>query len=140
MGQTQRPGMSCGSMAVLAGLAVGAASPVASATWSVLIADTRTGEIAVGSATCLTGINLRSETPVLLLGRGAATAQSAVDSSGRNRARIFSGFARGLGPGEIFAELAATMILGLPLGFYLGMGVIIAGLVITRVYLAKVEN
>ena len=39
-----------------------------------------------------------------------------------------------------FAELAATMILGLPLGFYLGVGVIIAGLVITRVYLAKIEN
>ncbi len=39
-----------------------------------------------------------------------------------------------------FAELAATMILGLPLGVYLGLGVIIAGLVITRVYLAKIEN
>lgn len=39
-----------------------------------------------------------------------------------------------------FAELAATMILGLPLGVYLGLGVIIAGLVITRIYLAKIEN
>ena len=39
-----------------------------------------------------------------------------------------------------FAEFAAQMILGLPLGFYLGVGVIIAGLVITRVYLAKIEN
>ena len=39
-----------------------------------------------------------------------------------------------------FADFAAQMILGLPLGFYLGMGVIIAGLVITRIYLAKIEN
>ena len=39
-----------------------------------------------------------------------------------------------------FAELAATMILGLPLGFYLGMGVIIAGLVNTRAYLARIES
>jgi putative solute:sodium symporter small subunit len=39
-----------------------------------------------------------------------------------------------------FAELAATMILGLPLGFYLGIGVIISGLVITRIYLSKVEG
>lgn len=39
-----------------------------------------------------------------------------------------------------FAELAATMILGLPLGVYLGLGLIISGLVITRVYLAKIEN
>ena len=38
------------------------------------------------------------------------------------------------------AEFAATMILGLPLGFYLGIGVIISGLVITRIYLAKIEN
>ncbi len=39
-----------------------------------------------------------------------------------------------------FAEFAATMIFGLPLGFYLGIGLIIAGLVITRIYLAKIEN
>lgn len=38
-----------------------------------------------------------------------------------------------------FAELAATMVLGLPLGFLLGVGMIIAGLVITRIYLIKVE-
>ena len=38
-----------------------------------------------------------------------------------------------------FAELAATMIFGLPLGFYLGIGLIISGLIITRIYLAKVE-
>ena len=39
-----------------------------------------------------------------------------------------------------FADLAATMIFGLPLGFYLGIGLIISGLVITRIYLAKVEG
>lgn len=39
-----------------------------------------------------------------------------------------------------FAELAATMVLGLPLGFWLGMGLIISGLVITRIYLTKVEG
>ena len=39
-----------------------------------------------------------------------------------------------------FAELAATDVLGLPLGFLLGIGMIIAGLVITRIYLAKVEG
>ena len=39
-----------------------------------------------------------------------------------------------------FAEFAARMILGLPLGVYLGLGLIISGLVITRIYLAKIEN
>ncbi len=40
---------------------------------------------------------------------------------------------------EAAAELAARMILGLPLGFYLGVAMIIAGLVIVRYYLARVE-
>jgi putative solute:sodium symporter small subunit len=39
-----------------------------------------------------------------------------------------------------FADLAARMVLGLPLGFWLGIGVIIAGLIITRIYLSKVEG
>ena len=39
-----------------------------------------------------------------------------------------------------FADFAAQMVLGLPVGFWLGMGVIISGLIITRVYLAKIEN
>ena len=40
-----------------------------------------------------------------------------------------------------FADLAATdVIFGLPLGFILGIGLIIAGLVITRIYLSKVEG
>ncbi len=38
-----------------------------------------------------------------------------------------------------FATVAATMVFGLPLGFILGIGLIIAGLIITRIYLAKVE-
>jgi len=61
-----------------------AATP-ASATWSILIADTRTGEFVVGSATCLTGFDLATETPVVLTGIGAITAQSSVDSQGLNR-------------------------------------------------------
>ena len=39
-----------------------------------------------------------------------------------------------------FAELAATTVLGLPLGFWLGIIVIVSGLIITRIYLAKVEG
>lgn len=40
-----------------------------------------------------------------------------------------------------FADLAATeVLLGLPLGFVLGIGPIIAGLIITRIYLSKIEG
>lgn len=95
-------------IALTGGVALSLATSTASATWSILITDTRTGEIAIGSATCVPNINLRSSTPVLILGRGAVTAQSAVDVSGGNRARVFSGFARGLTPDQILADLAAN--------------------------------
>lgn len=87
----------------LAALA-GAAAP-ASATWSILIADTRTGEIALGSATCLTNIDLRENTPVLITGRGALTAQSAVDTEGFNRGLARDLILDGLTPDDILLEL-----------------------------------
>ena len=85
-------------------LAAGAGQ--ASATWSILIVDTRTGEIALGSATCLTSLDLRELTPVLIAGKGAVTAQSAGDTSGRNRARIRDGLIRGVALEDILSELA----------------------------------
>lgn len=40
-----------------------------------------------------------------------------------------------------FADLAATdVVFGLPLGFVLGIGMIVAGLIITRIYLSKLEG
>jgi len=87
----------------LAGLAL--AAPTAHATWSILIVDTRTGEIAVGSATCVTGIDLREETPVIVTGVGAATAQSAVDQTGQNRVFLRDRLLEGLSPDEILDAL-----------------------------------
>ena len=92
--------------ALAAAAALLACAGSAHATWSILLVDTRTGEIALGSATCLTSFDLRAGTPVIITGVGAATAQSFVDSSGRNRVRIRDGLALGLTPAEIFADLA----------------------------------
>ena len=40
-----------------------------------------------------------------------------------------------------FAELAATkVVFGLPLGFVLGIAMIIAGLIITRIHLSRIEG
>jgi uncharacterized membrane protein (DUF485 family) len=39
-----------------------------------------------------------------------------------------------------FAEFAAYSVFGLPLGFLLGIGLILMGLIITRIYLTKVEG
>lgn len=84
------------------------ASPVC-ATWSILIIDTRTGEIAIGSATCLTGFNLRAITPVLRVGRGAACAQAAVNiNSVANRQVIWNMLQTFASPQQILAALAAA--------------------------------
>src|ERR1043165_5145275 len=83
-----------------------AASP-ASATWSIILVDTRTGEIAVGSCTCLSSFDLRDNTPGLIPLVGAATAQSSVDSTGQNRVFIRDRLAQGLSPDQILTQLAS---------------------------------
>lgn len=83
-----------------------AAAPVASATWSIIIIDTRTGEVGLASATCLTGFDLRANTPVLIPGVGGATAQSFVDSTGQNRVKVRDLLVQGAHPDDILAALA----------------------------------
>ncbi len=92
--------------ALLAAAATLAAAAPALATWSIILIDTRTGEIAVGSATCLANFDLQANTPVLLTGIGAATAQSFVDSTGQNRVYIRDRLALGWTPADILAGLA----------------------------------
>ncbi|MFG0260040.1 MAG: DUF1028 domain-containing protein, partial [Phycisphaerales bacterium JB041] len=88
------------ALAATAGLAA-----QAGATWSIILIDTRTGEIAVASATCLTSFDLQAGTPVLIPGIGAATAQSSVDQGGYNRVFIRDCLLEGLNPTEIVAQL-----------------------------------
>jgi hypothetical protein len=88
-------------------LSAAAVTSPAHATWSIILIDTRTGEIAVGSATCLTGFDLRANTPVLIPGVGAATAQSFVDTTGQNRVFIRDRLALGFAPPAIITQLAS---------------------------------
>lgn len=85
---------------------VAAAGAPASATWSILIADTRTGEIALASATCVSGIDLREHTPVIVTGVGACTAQSVVDTTGQNKVFVRDRFLQGVAPEDIVTALA----------------------------------
>lgn len=90
-------------------LALAASSIIAapaSATWSIIIIDTRTGEIALGSATCLTGFDLQANTPVIVRGVGGATAQSFVDSTSQNRTLIRDQLALGTDPADILQLLS----------------------------------
>lgn len=80
----------------------------AHATWSIIIIDTSTREIAVGSATCLTSFDLLRGLPVVRVDVGAAAAQSSIDVGGANRVRIWNGLINGDDPSAILALLASV--------------------------------
>ena len=88
-------------------LAAGALAASASATWSIIIVDTSSREIAVGSATCLTNFDLLRGLPVVRVDVGAAAAQSVIDSGAINRMRIWNGLINGDSPEAILALLAS---------------------------------
>ncbi|MEQ8770308.1 MAG: DUF1028 domain-containing protein [Phycisphaerales bacterium] len=96
-----------GAFRPIAGAAalVACAAGSADATWSILIADTRTGEIALASATCVTGIDLRENTAVIVTGVGAVTAQSVVDQTGQNKVFARDRLLDGLTPDEVLLAL-----------------------------------
>lgn len=87
-------------------LFLGLCLPAARATWSIVVVNTRTGEVAVASATCLDGFDLEFFLPVIVPGVGAAAAQSIVDSSGVNRRKIWDLLQAGVDPQSIVQQLA----------------------------------
>jgi uncharacterized Ntn-hydrolase superfamily protein len=89
---------------LIAGLAL---APAAHATWSIVLTDSRTGEVAVGSATCLTGFDLKQASPVIVVGKGSAAAQSLVDATGANRLTIRDGLLAATAPDMILRQLQA---------------------------------
>jgi uncharacterized Ntn-hydrolase superfamily protein len=78
-----------------------------SATWSIVVVNLRTREVGVVGATCLEDFNLRKGIAVIVVGEGAAAAQSFVDTSGDNRRLIYFDFKDASStPAEILAALA----------------------------------
>jgi hypothetical protein len=67
----------------------------ARATWSIVVTNPTTGEVAAASATCVKNYWLEKGTPVLVVGRGVATAQSWLDVLGSNRLIIWNGLHAG---------------------------------------------
>ncbi|MCC7291237.1 MAG: DUF1028 domain-containing protein [Phycisphaerales bacterium] len=92
------------SLAVFA--LVAAMAPICKATWSIVIVDTRTKEVAIGSATCLTGYDLLALTPVMRVGVGGAAVQSAGDFGGTRRPIIRREFLNESTPKEILEVLS----------------------------------
>ena len=80
----------------------------AAATWSIVFVDSRTGEMGIASATCLANFDLQANSPVVVVGRGMAAAQSSVDVGGANRTRIRDALLAGTNPAAILQQLAAA--------------------------------
>ncbi|MEM8712308.1 MAG: DUF1028 domain-containing protein [Planctomycetota bacterium] len=80
----------------------------ASATYSIVVINHRTGEVGVAVATCIPGYTLKNGVPVIRVGVGAAACQSFLDLDGDNRELINDSFIQGLTPDEILALLAAS--------------------------------
>ncbi len=80
-------------------------APQALATWSIVVMNTRTGEVGVASATCLANLNLARHLPLIMVGEGAAAAQSALDAGVVNRGRIWNAMLAGDDPQTILDML-----------------------------------
>lgn len=100
VGRGVAPALFAGALG-LSGLLTSAAD----ATWSIIIVDTRTKEIAIGSATCLVFFDLQRGASVVVPEVGAAAAQSYVDGSGQNRLTIYQQLKLGTDPSEILEIL-----------------------------------
>ena len=94
------------SLALLGILLLAAPS---SATWSIVVVNLKTREVAVATATCLANFNIRFGVPVIVVGEGAAAAQSLLDTFGTNRRLIYFSFRdTDETPAEILARLEET--------------------------------
>ena len=93
-------------VAVLTLLGVSATSPSAHATWSIVIADSETKEVAVGTVTCLNNYDLLAIVPVVVVCKGAAACQASGDFYGQRRPIIFQQLMLGTPPSQILTMLA----------------------------------
>lgn len=85
----------------------------ASATWSVIALDKKTGRVVVASATCVAQANLerfpakdlRDIQAIVVPGKGVAAAQAAVDRTRANQKLIFAELQKDTAPEDILARL-----------------------------------
>lgn len=78
----------------------------ASATWSIVVVNRRTGEVAVGSATCIGRINLTKGLPSIVPGVGAGVIQASGDSA--DNVVLSAALKLGLPPAEILTLVQAA--------------------------------
>ncbi len=77
------------------------------ATWSIVVVNTKTGEVCVACATCLSG-TITQYVPLIKTDYGVAACQSSIDYGAKNRKKIWAGFQSGMTPREILDVIAQT--------------------------------
>lgn len=90
---------------ILVLIALTALSPGVAATWSIVLTDMATGEVAVGTATCLEGALIKKAVPVIVVGYGAAAAQAQVDPVATHKKVIVAELLKGTLPKDIITLL-----------------------------------
>lgn len=78
----------------------------AGATWSIVVVNTRTGEVCVASATCINLFNLKPYQAVIQVGRGCGAAQAVIDGGAVNRIVIWNEMMAGVTPAQIIQDLS----------------------------------
>ena len=80
----------------------------ASATWSVIAVDLRTGRVVIASATCVNRGDdfLKGVQAVVVPGKGVAACQAAVDGTHANQMLVFRELQKGTDPARIIEMLA----------------------------------
>ena len=78
----------------------------ASATWSIVVVNTKTGEVGIAGATCIPNSGIKPTIAVVRVGHGAAAAQAAVGGVA-TRQLIWNGFINGDSPAQILLDLEA---------------------------------
>ncbi len=103
-----RSGCKCSSRAHSILILLASVGTPAYATWSIVVVDTKTREVAVGSATCLTNFDLEAGLPMVLVDVGAGAAQGLVDNGAVNRKIIRSQMLQGRSPERIIDMISQT--------------------------------
>ena len=82
--------------------------PPVCATWSIVVVNTRTGEVAVGTASCVPNLNIAKVVPVIVVGKGAGASQAYVAPNAINKLRMWDGIHAYWTPQDILDYLLAN--------------------------------
>ena len=106
---------------VMAAAAIAAVPATASATWSVIALDAKTGQVIIASATCVRQAGFPQRAPngsrdlmdvqaVIVPGLGVAACQAGVDNTRENQMLVYDEIRKGTPPAQIIERLKQEVL------------------------------